>query len=151
MRLSSRKELLLESELDLQKIRNRIREDLKFKKFDFGQDFSKYDWEEMRKKDPTLPEQDPRYWYKEGFFGTKKIPSKWELTELLKWVYFSDDFGNYLKRSSMLADPKINMEWRKQMFPHTIKNLPPSYVDLIGDKKSFASLLSLIGKILAGF
>lgn len=151
MKLSSRKQLLFESELVIQKIRKKIKEDLKLKDFDFDKDVSTYDWEEMRKKDPTLPEKDPRYWYREGFFGEKKIPRKWEMSELLKWVYFSDDFGSYLKRSQMADDPKMNIELRKKLFPHTIDNLPPSYLGLIGNKKDFKSLLLLIGKILAGF
>jgi hypothetical protein len=51
----------------------------------------------------------------------------------------------------MMDDPKISMEWKKQMFPKTIDNLPSSYIQLISNKDAFGSLISLIGKILAGF
>lgn len=157
MKLSSRKELLSESEFELQKIRKKIHEDYNLKKFDYDDMYlfdPKYDWKELRKKDPTLPEIDPRYWYKEGFFGTKKIPiQSFSMGNMTKWLYFSDDLGSYLKRSAMIkdGDKKFSEELRSVVYPKTIEKLPSSFLELIQLKKGYASILSLLGKILAGF
>jgi hypothetical protein len=157
MKLSSRKELLSESEFELQKIRKKIYEESKLKKVDYskmGIWSPEYDWEKLRKKDPTLPKIDPRYWYKEGFFGTKKIPiDSFIFGDMQKWLYFSDDLGSYLKRSAMIkkGDKKFDEELRNIIYPKTIEKLPSSYLELIQLKRGFSSILSLLGKILAGF
>jgi hypothetical protein len=169
MNLSSRSELLKASEIELQKIRKSLSESDKMRKgidyekyggYIYDPDISNFDWEELRKKDPTLPKKDPR----------KSYEHEWTIEPYIKWLYFSNELGSYVNRRNLYygADnPKDREKLMKRLDPllltkkqrietdpvfniTQLKNeLPKTFVELMSDKKKWGvSVRYLLGKLL---
>jgi hypothetical protein len=198
MKLSSRKELLQEAEIELSKIKESfIKENPefmdKFRKKDFftsivsdkekedkkspvkgidyerwgeyifDPDISQIDYKKLRKKDPTLPKEDPR-----NLKIFKEYPFAME--PFKKWLYFSDEYGSFAKRQNLLngsKNSKQREELIKKLFPQLLTKrqsfstdkyfniyklrdeLPKDFVDLIGNKEKWGIIVRyLLAKFL---
>lgn len=161
MKLSSRKELIKEAELELEKIR-----ELTFKKpkmtrggqYDrwgdliYDPDISEIDYEELKRKDPTLPKKDPRGW---KIFWDETL---WRFPQYMKWLYFSDELGSYANREKLYLgaygenarkqlmkklDPTLLTQKQKQQSsplfntPELKKQMPKTFIELVSDKKKW--------------
>jgi hypothetical protein len=173
MKLSSRKELLKEAELELEKIREasfkspKMRKGVDYEKYGhyiYDPDISQIDYEELRKKDPTLPKEDPRGW---KIFRDETL---WSMEPYVKWLYFSDELGSYASRKNLYYGAE-NSNVRKQLMKRLdpllltkkqrmetdpvyniikLRNeLPKSFIELVSNKNKWGVVVRyLLGKLL---
>jgi hypothetical protein len=168
MKLSSRKQLLKEADIELKKIKEltfsgpRMRKGVDYEKWDdliYDPDISQIDYEELRKKDPTLPKEDPRGW---EIFWDETL---WGMEPYIKWLYFSDELGSYAKRKNFYygadnsnvrkelikkLDPSGLTKKQKQQVskffntPDLKKKLPKSFIELVSNKDKWSIVIRFI-------
>lgn len=146
--ISSRKKLLKESNKELRVIKNKltsVSESKTSNKFDrppysnrwgdmvFDPDISKFDYDEMRKKDPTLPEYDPRY------FG--KFTVNFDLGPAQKWLYFSDDLGSYAERLKKVTTSDARKYIYPGYYPDLLDKLPNDIVTILNNKSKYKGII----------
>lgn len=105
-------------------------------------DISEFDYEEMRRKDPTLPKYDPR------FFGAFSLGT-FDLEPAIKWLYFSDDFGSFAERVKHPTDPEAMLKKYPGYYPNLMNKLPNDLMTVLNNKskyeKTIGDLIRLLG------
>ena len=176
MKLSSRKELLKEAEIELEKIREssifksqraQMRKGTDYEKYGqyiYDPDISQIDYEKLKEKDPTLPKSDPRGW---KIFRDETL---WAMEPYVKWLYFSDELGSYINRKNLyygVENSNVRTQLMKRLDPHLLtkkqriesspslniielKNqLPKSFIELVSNKNKWGVVVRyLLGKLL---
>jgi hypothetical protein len=173
MKISSRKQLLKEADIELKKIQEltfskpKMVKGADYEKWGdliYDPDISQIDYEELRKKDPTLPKEDPRGW---PIFWDETL---WGMEPYIKWLYFSDEFGSYAKRKNFYygaENSKIRAELLKKLDPSRLtkqqkqqssvffntpelkKKLPKTFIELVSNKDKWSiSIRYILAKFL---
>lgn len=106
----------------------------------FDPDISYFDYDEMRRKDPTLPKLDPRI---QGRFV-----SKFDMNPALKWLYFSDDFGSYAERIKKMAVPQALQRQYPGYWPGLMNKLPEDIMTVLNDKQKYRGIIKDIIRLL---
>lgn len=179
MKLSSRKKLLEDADIELKKIRDNIAnnvisegfwdtlkslkgksffpiitdDDIEKKEIDriksspynkppyanrwgekvFDPDISYFDYEELRRKDPTLPKLDPRI--KGRFVG------EFDMVPALKWLYFSDDFGSYAERVKKMVEPESLKRKYPGYWPDLMNKMPEDIMTVLNNKGKYRGII----------
>jgi len=99
----------------------------------YDPDISYFDYEEMRKKDPTLPKVDPRV--------IGRFKTEFDMGPALKWLYFSEDFGSYENRLKKLGTPESREKLYPGYWPNLMEKLPDDIMTILNDKQKYGSLI----------
>lgn len=179
MKISSRKKLLEDADIELKKIRDNIKvnlmseglwdilkslkgksffpiitdDDIEKKEIDrinnspynkppyanrWGEkvldpDISYFDYDEMRRKDPTLPKLDPRL--RGRFLG------EFDMSPARKWLYFSQDFGSYANRLEKMVDPDALKKKYPGYWPDLMNKMPDDIMTVLNNKGKYRGII----------